>query len=504
LLKELKDLEVIQARGPLETPVGGVSCHSEAVEPGHLFVAIPGTHQDGHRFVRRAMERGAVGSLVERVSDELPEAFTQIQVNDARRALARVAASYYGHPARDIRLVGITGTNGKTTTASLLESILKDAGLQVGLLGTIEYRYGARSLQASTTTPGSLELQRILRVMVDAGITHAVMEVTSHALDQDRVLGCDFQGAVFTNLTRDHLDYHGNMDAYLDAKIRLFEEHLLPESEGGWAVINAEAPTAGEIQKRCRGRIIRFGFNEEAEFRALKWTADLNGIEMLLRYPDGEMDISTPLIGRPNLLNALAACACAWALGVEPSHWAEGLRFFSRIPGRFEAIPNEQRVTVIVDYAHTPDALEQVLSAARTLTDGRLICVFGCGGDRDQGKRPLMAQAAARHSDLIVITSDNPRTEEPRRIIDQIVDGLRELPFHRRANSNHEAVARFPSYAVIEDRGKAIHKAIKWAQAGDLVLIAGKGHETIQIVGSRRIPFDDCEMARRALGEVEA
>jgi UDP-N-acetylmuramoyl-L-alanyl-D-glutamate--2,6-diaminopimelate ligase len=499
----LRGLEVIETRGSLEIPVRGISCHSASVQPGDLFVAIPGTNQDGHRFVHAALEKGAVGSLVERILDGLPEMFAQVKIPDARKALAAVAANFYAIPARELTLIGITGTNGKTSTAAILEGILHAAGHRVGVLGTIDYRFGNRTIPALTTTPGPLELQKVLREMVWTGITHVVMEVTSHALDQQRVHGCAFQGAVFTNISRDHLDYHKDMDAYLEAKIRLFEEYLLPESQGGWAVLNAEAPTSQEIQKRCKGRVIWFGDAPGSGFQALNWTQDLKGIRMALRYPDGQIEVSTSLLGYPNLLNTLAACACAWALGIEPDHWTAGLRRISGIPGRFEPVHNDRGVAVVVDYAHTPDALDRVLSSARKLTKGKLICVFGCGGDRDKGKRPMMAQAAARRSDLVVITSDNPRTEPPGRIIEQILSGLEGLPVQRVMPSDGSAENPLPAYAVIEDRGEAIRKAIRWARQGDLVVIAGKGHERVQIVGDRRIPFDDREIAGEVLKESE-
>ena len=502
----LKGLEVVRTRGSLDLPVRGIAYHSGSVEKGFVFVAVPGKTQDGHRFVQDALQRGAVAAVVERIDETLPPAFTQVLVPNGRRALAVLGANFYGHPASALTLVGITGTNGKTTTAHILEAILAAAGLRVGLLGTIEYRYGDQRLPAPNTTPESLDLQRILRAMVDAGVTHGVMEVTSHALDQSRVLGCFFRGAVFTNLTRDHLDYHGTMETYLATKMRLFEEYLLPEAEGGWAVLNAEDPASGEIQSRCRARVIRYGYDTRADFHATRWAGGLDGTDMTIRYPGGEVEVSTPLLGQPNVLNALAACACAWALGVAPERWEEGLRAMGQVPGRFEPVISARTAGVrgaslLVDYAHTPDALDRALSSARGLTRGRLICVFGCGGERDQGKRPLMAQAAARHCDLVVVTSDNPRGESPSAIIEQVVRGFEGMEIRRVSLGEGQYVDRHPVYAVIEDRREAIREAIGCASSGDLVVVAGKGHETYQILGSMRIPFDDREVARQALEE---
>jgi UDP-N-acetylmuramoyl-L-alanyl-D-glutamate--2,6-diaminopimelate ligase len=500
----LEGLEIIQSRGPLYRSIRGIAYHSGAVDKGFVFVAIPGSRQDGHSFIRDALERGTVAVVVESWLDRLPSEVTQIQVRNAREALANLAASYYGHPAHNLTLVGITGTNGKTTTAYILEAILKAAGHRVGVLGTIEHRFEDRTWPAPTTTPESLDLQRVLSEMVASGATEAIMEVTSHALNQYRILGCPFGHAVFTNLSRDHLDYHGTMEAYLHAKVRLFEEYLLPEHQGGWAIINVRDPASREILNHCRGRILRYGDDPRADFQILKWTSNLQGIDMVIRHPDGEMTLSSALLGEPNVFNILAACGTAWTLGVRPEHWAAGLAALHSVRGRFEPIRNVYGITVVVDYAHTPDALDRVLASARPLTRGRLICVFGCGGDRDQGKRPLMAIAAARHSDLVVVTSDNPRGEPPSTIIHQILSGFDAAEIHRIDPSAGLWEFALPAYTVLENRAEAIQWAIRMARPGDLVLIAGKGHEAFQLVGARRIPFDDREVAERTLKEVVA
>ncbi len=505
----LRATQVSRTEGPLDSPVRGIAYHSGAVQEGFVFVAIPGTRRDGRDFVPEALDKGAVAVVSERPAKGPSPGVAQILVPSARRALADLASVWYGNPANQMTLIGVTGTNGKTTTTHMLEAILVAAGYRAGLLGTIQYRYGGRSFSAPNTTPESLDLQRMLREMLDSGVTHAVMEVTSHALDQERVRGCRFRVAVFTNLTRDHLDYHGDERSYLAAKARLFEEHLAPQAEGGVAVLNAEDPASREIQGRARGRVIWYGMEAGSHFVAAHCFADLGGTRMRILYPGGETELFTPILGMVNVSNALAACASAWALGIEPGRWAAGLGALTSVPGRLEVVsrgPEEGDggVTVLVDYAHTPDALDRALSSTRGLTRGRLICVFGCGGDRDRGKRPLMGQAAARHSDLLVVTSDNPRGEDPSSIIDQIVKGLEGLPVRAITPECQEISGPMPAYVVIQDRAEAIRWAIRRARHGDLVFIAGKGHEAYQIIGTKRVPFEDREVAKEALQEAQA
>ena len=423
--------------------------------------------------------------------------------------LAELACAFFGRPAKELTLVGLTGTNGKTTTMYILEAVLEAAGRPTGTIGTISYRYGGNVQDAPTTTPQSLHLQGMLREMVDGGMTHAIMEVTSHALVQHRVLGCLFSVGVFTNITRDHLDYHGDMEKYLAAKTKLFEHYLVPGEQGGRAVLNAADPASESIAEKSVGRPVRFGTESNcdpktADFPAPDFLAkDIaltrDGLRFRLRYPDGEVEIETALIGEPNVMNVLAACASAWSLGIAPEYWKDALRKIERVPGRFDPMPNDRGITVVVDYAHTPDALERAAQTARRLTEKRLICVFGCGGDRDRGKRPLMAKAAAEYSDLIVVTSDNPRSEQPMRIIEDAVAGLEGLP--EIDPDLDEPPEKTPAYTVSEDRRQAIRIAVRWAREGDLVLIAGKGHETYQIIGGERLPFDDREVARIAIEE---
>jgi UDP-N-acetylmuramyl-tripeptide synthetase len=499
----LRGVEIVETKGSIERPIRTVTSDSRKCGPGDLFVAVCGLRADGHGYVHEAFGRGAVACVVQRIIEGLPDEFTQVRVDDTRRALSVIASNLYGNPSGRLQLIGITGTNGKTTTAYLLESILKQAGHRVGVIGTVEYRYGSISRQASTTTPDGLELQRLLREMLDSGVTHVIIEVTSHGLQQHRVAGCSFVGGMFTNLSRDHLDYHGTMEAYLEAKARLFREHLLPAEHGGWAVLNSADPSSEMVFSGSRARPIWFGPGREDHFQVLDSRNTTEGIFLKIKTPVGEMELSSPLLGGHNVYNLLGACAASWALEVDPVHWKRGILSLRGVPGRFEPIENQNGLLVIVDYAHTPDALQKALLNLREMGRGRLICVFGCGGDRDPGKRPVMASVAARHCDLVVVTSDNPRTEDPARIIDDIIIGFEGTGLNECASLRPEEEVDLPAYVVIEDRLQAIWTALMWARRGDMVLIAGRGHEQFQLVGDRRIPFDDREVARRALEQWE-
>ena len=493
-------MDVLELRGDPQIEVLEVVSHSSKVKAGSLFVAVKGTNMDGHDFIDEALRRGASCIVSERIVPKLPPSVAQVRVPDSREALGLIAANLHGVPARELVLVGITGTNGKTTTSYILKSILEAAGISVGIVGTIGYRWRGNVLEASNTTPDPLQLHAIMRQMRSDGITHLIMEVTSHALDQRRVAGCAFQVGVFTNLTRDHLDYHGTMEAYLGAKKRLFEEYLKPEGEGGVAVLNGDDPSSLELALSTRARTIFYGKGESCQLRIVEWKVSLRGSEMRIVGDGIDEKIRSPLLGQPNVWNVLAACTVAWALGIEPEIWRKGLDSLPPVPGRMEIVPGGERVgvLVLVDYAHTPDALDRAFQTARSLAEGRLIGVFGCGGDRDKGKRPLMAKAAAAHCDLAVVTSDNPRSEPPMAIIQEIVEGFKGTSMARR--EPHEDGSD-PAYAVIEDRAEAIKWAVKRAMPGDVVLIAGKGHETYQILGNERVPFDDRVVARRALEE---
>jgi UDP-N-acetylmuramoyl-L-alanyl-D-glutamate--2,6-diaminopimelate ligase len=468
----------------LEAAVTGIAYDSRRVAPGNVFVGLQGLHADGATFARQALDRGAVAVVADRAA---PTGFDDrwVEVADGRLALALLAAVFFRHPSREMQVVGITGTNGKTTTAYLIAAILDAAGLRAGILGTVGYRIGDEVRTATHTTPEAPEVQALLREMVDRGCGACAMEVSSHALALRRVDGVEFAAAVFTNLTRDHLDFHADMEAYYQAKRRLFE--LLPA--GATAIINADDPRAAALAEVCSRRMT-YGVTRPADITSGPLTIALDGLRFEVRTPRGTLAVRSTLVGRPNVSNILAAVATASALGLPLDAIERGIATLPGVPGRFEVVSApDDGVTVVVDYAHTDDALRKLLETARQLTDGRLITVFGCGGDRDRTKRPLMGAVAGRLSDLILITSDNPRGEEPTRIIEEIRRGI--TPDTRRDRTQR--------VLAIVDRREAIGRAIELARAGDLVLIAGKGHEKFQAIGSAVIAFDDVAVARDAL-----
>jgi len=465
-----------------QTVVAQVTHDSRQVQPGSAFVAIRGLAADGNQYVEAAVKKGA--SVV--VSEEPPRAGVPwVRVPDARIALAVLAAAVLGDPARSLRLVGVTGTNGKTTTAFLIDAALRAQGEKVGLLGTVQYRIGDRIAEAVRTTPESSDLQALFREMVDAGCSHAVLEVSSHSLELKRVHGCEFQVAVFTNLTRDHLDFHGDMDRYFAAKRILFDSLLRAD---GTAVVNADDDRAAEIAASARGRVWTYGIERPADLRARDVTLSLEGTRFHVDSPAGSFEVKTPLLGRFNVSNLLAAFGAALALGLSPEKALLGLRAMKGVPGRLERVDAGQDFAVVVDYAHTDDALKNLLETVRELRPRRVITVFGCGGDRDKTKRPLMGAVASRLSDVVVVTSDNPRSEPPESILEEILRGMNG----RRNGERH----------VIVDRREAIARALEMAGPGDAVVIAGKGHETYQVLRDRTIPFDDRQVARHVLGRL--
>lgn len=469
--------KILTKRGNFEIPVRGIAYDSRKVEKDYLFVAIKGLQTDGHLFAGQAVANGAVALVVQEAMDEtLPVAWAQVP--DTRQALSTISARFYGEPSSRLKLIGVTGTNGKTTTTYLLRSIYQNAGSCVGLIGTIANWCGERMLPASHTTPESHDLQKLLAEMADQGIDTVIMEVSSHALALHRVTGCHFNTAIFTNLTQDHLDLHQNMEDYLAAKKILFQ---MAEK---FVVINNDSPAAAEIEKAARIRVISYGINNKADLTASSIRVGPKGVSYHVHTPWGDGQVNLKLTGYFNVYNSLAALAAGGAHGLELGAMAQALEGVGGVPGRFELVERGQDFTVIVDYAHTPDGLENVLKTARQLTRGRLITVFGCGGDRDRGKRPLMGEIAAVNSDFIIITSDNPRTEEPLQIIAEIENGLGR--FHSR-------------YTVLPDRREAISYAIQSASPGDVVVIAGKGHEEYQIIGGEKLPFSDREEAKKAL-----
>jgi len=473
-----------------DEPITGVTMDSRRVEPGNLFVAVEGYVADGHDFITEAVRRGAVGIVFEKESyaQAIPDGVSAIRVADSRRAAAQIAAQFWDYPSDDLVLVGITGTNGKTTSAFLVDSIFRAAGASTALLSTLARFICGKQLEANLTTPSSAELQELLAQMREAGATHVTMEVSSHGLAQQRTWMCKFDGAIFTNLTQDHLDFHADLDDYFAAKLRLFTDYveLAKPNKAMVAAINADDAFGERIVQRTPARTVTYGLDETAQVSASRISAGASGIQFMLTLPDrGPTAVKLNLTGSFNLYNALAAAACTWGLGVEPKAIVTGLEQLDGVPGRFERIDEGQDFTVIVDYAHTPNALENVLQTARKLTAVRLVCVFGCGGDRDAGKRPQMGRIVTSLCDFAVITSDNPRSEEPLEIIEQIRMG-----------------AVGDSYIIQPDRRRAIFMAIQRCQPGDVLVIAGKGHETYQIIGDQRIPFDDREVAREAIIQV--
>lgn len=478
---------VTSLEGEAETPIAAITNDSRAAAPGSLFVAVPGWRADGHEYARAAVAAGAAAVCVER---PLGIGVPEIRVTDARIAAARMAAAFHGMPARALRIVGVTGTNGKTTTAYLLAAIVKAAGERAGLIGTIETRIGDDVRPGVRTTPDAIDLQAVFAEMRDAGVTSVAMEVTSHALALHRVEGVRFASAAFTNLSQDHLDFHPTMEDYFEAKRSLFT----PDRTRRGAV-NIDDPYGRRLYEDAAVPLIGFGMSEDAAVRALDARSGPWGQEFLVRLsyehrPCDELKLKTSLVGSFNLSNCLAAAAAALLAGIDPAAVEAGIAALGSVPGRFEAIDEGQPFTCVVDYAHTPDSLDNVLREARKISQhdgGRVIAVFGCGGDRDRGKRPLMGSVAARRADVVIVTSDNPRSEEPVAIIDEILEGV---------------IADRPTGpdAVVVDRRDAIAEAIEMALPGDVVVIAGKGHETGQQFGETVVPFDDREVARAILG----
>ncbi len=462
--------------------IRGLAYDSRQVKPGDVFIALKGLKAAGADFATEAIVRGAVAVVAERPADAAP-AVPWVIVPDARTAMASLAAELYGHPSQSMQVVGITGTNGKTTTAYLLRAVFESAGKKCGLLGTVTYSIGDQELPAARTTPEAPDVQRMFRQMVDAGCRACVMEVSSHALALRRVDGSAFAAAVFTNLTRDHLDYHGDMESYFAAKRRLFE--MLPP--GAPTAVNLDDPRGDSVRKAVSAPVT-YAINKPADVTPGPLTLTFAGLEFDARTPKGSVHVKSRLVGRPNVSNILATVAVATALDVPSDAIEHGLANLGGVPGRFELVSSaSDDVTVVIDYAHTDDALKNLLETARPLAPRRVITVFGCGGDRDRTKRPLMGAVASRLSDIVVMTSDNPRTEDPARIIEEIKRGVP-------AASDRSAA----TFAIV-DRTEAIQFAIRKAEPGDLVLLAGKGHERTQMMGSDELPFDEAAIARAAL-----
>ena len=525
----IRNLPTKRIVGNPDIPIQGIAYDSRRVSKDFLFAAIRGQHLDGSRFIPDAIKHGVSAILAE--EPVIPPAppllrggiggVAQIIVPDVREAMAILAAAFYGEPSKKLTLLGVTGTNGKTTITYLVESILKAAGFNVGVVGTINYRYANKIVNAPHTTPEAPDLQNIFKQMIDNGVTHCIMEVSSHSLAQKRVDGSRFVGGIFTNLTQDHLDYHKTMEEYFESKTRLFTD-LIAKEKNGFSVINIDDPGGGELSKKVRSsefgvrsKIFGYSLNSDTEIHPVKVSFSEKGIEAMLNTLIGSVKISSLLLGEYNLQNIMAAVGVGIGLGLDKQIIENGIANLKRVKGRLERILSNNGFQAVVDYAHTGDALERVLNTLRPLTKGRLITVFGCGGDRDRSKRPIMGEIATRLSDFTIITSDNPRTEDPLEIIKEIETGINTggrgqgLGVRKISDAEFQELQTPNSrlrtaYAVIPDRHEVIRAAVNMADTNDIILVAGKGHEEYQIIGSTKIHFNDSEEIKRAMEQRDA
>jgi UDP-N-acetylmuramoyl-L-alanyl-D-glutamate--2,6-diaminopimelate ligase len=495
----INGIAISDRRGRLDCEILGITSDSREVAAGHLFVAIKGAQADGHEHVHEALKRGASAVLAESWPESCDDGQENLSdvilVSNSRRAIALSAANYYGQPSRKLLMAGVTGTNGKTTVTYILESIMKAASRKVGVIGTLGHRYGKIEKSGTHTTPDAVKLQETLAGMRAEGITHVVMEVSSHALDQKRVAGVHFKVVGFTNLSQDHLDYHRDLDSYFQAKSDLFSDVLRKSrARGRMAVVNVDDPKGDALLEKWGGKSLRVSSasDSSADIHALKKELSLKGMKLTVRTPKGVWDLECPLVGEHNVSNVLVAMGMALAMGFSRARIERGLKNLNGVPGRLQEIENEDGKHVFVDYAHTPDALRNVLASLRPLFEGKLIVVFGCGGDRDQDKRSQMGAAVAEAADLAVLTNDNPRSEDPDEIAKSVEVGLCEGGWSASTSGD----AKEKTFLRQLDRREAIRAAIEWASEGDLVLIAGKGHESKQIIGNETILFSDVEEAR--------
>ena len=486
----LNGLNVLERHGKGDLEIKGLTSDSRAVKEGYLFVAVRGSRQDGHRYLAQAVQKGAHVLAVENI-EGISGDVAVIRLPDTRAALSEMAARFYNYPAKGINLIGITGTNGKTTTSYLLESILKEAGREVGVIGTINYRFRDKSFSSSLTTPEITDLMRIIKDMRDAGVTDVIIEVSSHSLDQGRTKGLNWSRALFTNFSRDHLDYHPSMEEYFKAKSRLF--YSLGEGldkNGVKAAINMDDPKGKVLEKITKVSVVGYGLGENCLIRAADMDIRPNGSTFRLVTPEGDTTVTSPLLGKLNVYNALGAAAIAFSLNIDLDIISRGIKRVNRVPGRLQPVKNSRGLSLFVDYAHTPDALEKVLQTLQPLTKERLITVFGCGGNRDRGKRPEMGRIAGMYSDLVIITSDNPRNEDPAAIVNDIEPGVQEAGLRKLESG---ILCQEKSYKIVLNRREAIRDSVNMAKKEDTVLIAGKGHENYQIIGDKKIHFDDAE-----------
>jgi UDP-N-acetylmuramoyl-L-alanyl-D-glutamate--2,6-diaminopimelate ligase len=494
--KNLQDLIVLlpnaMVQGKREVMIEDLAHDSRKVIPGTLFVCLSGVKTDGHDYIMQAYHQGAVAVLVEKDVNNIPEDLTVIKVSDTRAAMMLIAPCFFGHPSCKLRMIGVTGTNGKTTSTYLIRSIFQEAGFRVGIIGTIQNSIGDKVLPTQNTTPDVIDLQRLLAQMVEHNMDYVVMEVSSHALALNRVAGCEFDVGIFTNMTRDHLDFHVTFEKYLEAKTKLFQ--LLGSKEqqkkGKTAIINADDKAAAFILERTVCKKIIYGIEHKVDLQAKNTKILANGAQFEVVGPFGTMPLQLKITGLFNVYNVLSAVGAALAEGIEAHIIKTALEKFESVSGRFELVDVGQSFSVIVDYAHTPDGLENILKTAQQIAEKRIIVVFGCGGDRDKTKRPIMGQLAVQYGNIVIATSDNPRTEDPESILNEVEIGIKE------------ALTQGKIYEKIIDRRQAIERALHLAEAGDIVIIAGKGHENYQILKDRTITFDDKEVAKAIIKEM--
>jgi UDP-N-acetylmuramoyl-L-alanyl-D-glutamate--2,6-diaminopimelate ligase len=480
---------ILEQHGNENLEIKGLTSDSRAVKKGYLFIAVKGSSQDGHKYLAHAVQKGACALAVENIEDLFTNV-TIVRLPDTRAALSELASRFYNYPSKGMNLIGITGTNGKTTTSYVLESILKEKGRNVGVIGTISYRFKEKSFQASLTTPESSDLMKIMGEMRDAGVTDIIIEVSSHSLEQGRIKGLDWSRALFTNFSRDHLDYHSTMEEYFKAKSLLFSS--LREEGQVKAIINMDDPKGRMLERITKASVVSYGLGNNCLLKATDINFSAEGLHFKLATPAGDISIASSFFGQMNVYNILAAAAVAFSLDIDLNTIARGIQRLTFVPGRLQPVKNKKGLSVFVDYAHSTDALEKVLQTLRQLTKGRLITVFGCGGDRDKGKRPDMGRVAGLYSDFAIITSDNPRGESPAKIADEIETGVKESGLKRiELDLSHKE----RGYEIILDRRKAINAAVKIAKKEDedIILIAGKGHEKYQVIGNRKRYFDDIE-----------
>ena len=484
-------VKILETHGNPDVSVTAITDDSRAVRAGSVFVAVKGEQVDGHQFIPAAMKAGMAALVMQQPTVNL--SITSVRVADSRKAVGLLGSCFYGEPSSRIRMIGVTGTNGKTTTTYVCKTLLEALGQQVGLIGTVAYQIGKETIPASHTTPGALELQQLLAKMVATGCTTAVMEVSSHALAQDRTSGCEYDVAVFSNLTQDHLDFHETMEEYFKAKLRLFTGLTGTRKSNKRAIVNIDDPSGNRIKQLCPAPVWTYALKTKADLQAEDVRLSLDGTTFTVASPAGSFPVESHLVGEHNVYNLLAAIGVALHEGATPEQVRQAVTYVTNVPGRFERVIAGQRFTVVVDYAHTEDALVRLLTAAQALKAGRIITVFGCGGDRDRGKRPTMGRAAVQFSDVVILTSDNPRTEDPQSILQDVEVGVTE------------ALRRRPQvqYQKVSDRREAIHAAVRDARPGDMVLIAGKGHEDYQIIGTKKFHFDDREVARDAIEQLK-